>query len=98
MATPEQDALTFTVATVWREDRVSCPHPDIVTAFIAGGLDPDAGEFVRFHLEESQCPFCNSVRDDLAANAEHQAEVDLERMRERLLRSTVIALRKTPRG
>ena len=98
MPDSNDDLLAFTVATVWREERVSCPHPDIVTAFIAGGLDPDAGEFVRFHLEESQCPFCNSVRDDLAANEERQAKVDLEGMRERLLRSTVVALRKTPRG
>jgi hypothetical protein len=98
MATPDQDALTFTVATVWREDRVSCPHPDILTAFLTGGLDADASEFVRFHLEESQCPFCNSVCDDLAAKEERDAEVDLEGMRERLLRSTVVALRKTPRG
>ena len=23
------DLLTFTVSTVWREERVSCPHPKV---------------------------------------------------------------------
>ena len=32
MSAHDDEALAFTVATVWREERVSCPHPDLVHA------------------------------------------------------------------
>ena len=46
------EALFFTVATVWREERVSCPHQDILRAYGTGALEPGAMDFVRFHLQE----------------------------------------------
>ena len=37
----------FTVASVWREERVSCPHPDILQAYDAGALPGGAAEFLE---------------------------------------------------
>ena len=91
----DSDALlSFTVATVWREQRVSCPHPDILQAFDAGALDDGATGFIRFHLEESQCPYCNAVLDDLRAAQQDAEQPALADMKQRLMRSTVAALRK----
>ena len=43
MSKPDDDEiLAFTVASVWREERVSCPHPDILQAFESGALEPGA--------------------------------------------------------
>lgn len=87
------DRLAFTVATVWREERVSCPHPDILKAFLAGSLDAGARGFLAFHLQESQCPYCNAAIADLEAGERDAGGEELEGLRERLLRSTVAALR-----
>jgi hypothetical protein len=99
MAEPEPgEELLFTVASVWKEARVSCPHPDILRAHRAGSLEPDAAEFVRFHVEESACPYCAAVAADLSAHDQDaRAAGELESMRERLLRSTVAALRESRR-
>jgi hypothetical protein len=71
--------LAFTVATVWREERISCPHPDLLQSWLQGGLQGGARDFVAFHLADSQCPYCNAVVD----------------LRDRLLRSTATALRRS---
>jgi hypothetical protein len=87
-------ALAFTVATVWREERISCPHPDLLQSWLQGGLDGGADEFVRFHLRESQCPYCNAVVDDLRASEDAAKAAPLADLRDRLLRSTGLLLRQ----
>ena len=86
--------LTFTVATVWREQRVSCPHQDILRSYEAGSLGDGASAFIRFHLQESQCPYCNAVLEDFHAQQQDAEQPDLEGMKDRLMRSTVAALRR----
>lgn len=86
--------LTFTVATVWREQRVSCPHPDILRSYEAGALGKGASAFLRFHLQESECPYCNAVVEDLRAQQQDAEQGGLEDMKDRLMRSTVAALRR----
>lgn len=89
----EDADLEFTVATVWRSERVSCPHPDLLKTHLAGGLEAGASEFIEFHLGTSECPYCNAVIDDLRAADEDAKKPKLEDLRERLMRSTVAALR-----
>ena len=93
-ANPSDDALSFTVSTVWREERVSCPHPDVLRAYQTASLPEGAMLFLRFHLEESQCPYCSAVLEDLRVADERSAQPAMEDLRERLLRSTAVALRK----
>ena len=97
MRESEQD-LAFTVASVWRQERVSCPHPDIMRAFLAGSLAEEASAFVEFHLRESQCPYCNAVCEDLKAIEEDAASEQLEDLRDRLMRSTVAEIRRASGG
>jgi hypothetical protein len=93
-AEPDDDALAFTVASVWRDARVSCPHPDILRAWLAAGLEGEAAEFVAFHLTESQCPFCNGVVDELRAIEESAMRAGLRDLQDRLMRSTAAAVRR----
>ena len=88
------DGLAFTVATVWREERVSCPHPQVLQAFLSDALPSGAKEFLDFHLTESQCPFCNSVVDEMRESERQAANTRLESLKERLLRSTAAELRR----
>lgn len=86
--------LAFTVSTVWREERISCPHPHILESWRQGGLPGGATEFVEFHLRESKCPYCNAIVDDLAARDGTAKNPVPEDLRDRLLRSTTAALRR----
>ncbi|MFO1078705.1 MAG: hypothetical protein U1E73_13355 [Planctomycetota bacterium] len=87
--------LVFTVASVWREERISCPHPHVLQSWLQGGLGGGAHEFVAFHLQESQCPYCNAVVEDLRVREEKAKQPALEDLRDRLLRSTATELRRT---
>ncbi len=90
----EDQAIEFTVASLWREARISCPHPDILKAYLAESLDPGAAEFVTFHIHESSCPYCAATVDDFRAQEAASRQTPLQDLRDRLLRSTVTALRK----
>jgi len=92
--TESDEDLDITVAAVWRAERVSCPHPDVLRAHDTGSLDPGAAEFLDFHLRESECPYCNAVLEDMRLSDEEAAEPTLANLREKLMRSTVAALRK----
>lgn len=87
-----------TVAAVWRLERVSCPHPDLLASWLQGGVDGGAGRFLAFHLGESACPTCNAVVDDLRARDDRAAAPQVEAALERALRSTLAALRTRPDG
>ena len=91
------DLMTFTVRSVWREERVSCPHPDILRAYDTRSLEPGAMEFLDFHLRECQCPYCNAVLEDLRISDEEASRRRLGDLKDRLLRSTAAALRSRPR-
>ena len=86
--------LALTVANVWREERISCPHPHLLQSWLQGGLGGGAGDFIAFHLRDSQCPYCNAVVEDLKAQEELAKGPVLTDLRDRLLRSTVAALRR----
>lgn len=87
--------LAFTVATVWREERISCPHPDLLQSWLQGGQPAGAAAFIEFHLRDSQCPYCNAVVEDLRAREGAARQPVLEDLRDRLLRSTVAELRRS---
>ena len=94
MSQQEDEQLAFTVATVWREERVSCPHPDILRGYETKSLESGAMEFIAFRLRESQCPYCSAVLEDIRVRDEEVSQPKLEDLRDRLMRSTAAALKK----
>ena len=88
------EILTFTVGTVWREERVSCPHPDVLRAYVTASLEEGAMQFLKFHLEECECPYCNAALEDIRLSDEEAAKPQFVDMRDRLLRSTRAALKR----
>lgn len=87
-------ALEFTVSTIWRDERVTCPHTDILQSWRGGALDPAAAEFVEFHVRESQCPYCNAALADIEAAEREVEEAGTAGLEDRLMRSTVSELRR----
>ena len=94
MSDQHDDPLAFTVSTVWRDERVSCPHPDVLRAYATKSLDEGAMAFLDFHLNECQCPYCNAVLEDMKAHEEEASAPKLTDLRDRLMRSTAAALRE----
>jgi len=85
--------LAFTVASVWRSERISCPHPHVLQSYLTGGMEGGAKDFVEFHLNDSGCPYCNATIDDLKARDDLAKQPVLADMKDRLLRSTVAELK-----
>ena len=75
------------VAAVWREERVSCPARHWIARYLADSLEEEPRQFLDFHLQEMECPWCLANRDDLAR------EDDLEELLERVRASTAGYLR-----
>jgi hypothetical protein len=84
------DEFDLTVSTLWREERLSCPHRDLVQCFVDGELPAAQMDYVRFHVEEIGCASCRSLAAELGAPVPVAAEDSASEraIRERLLRST----------
>ena len=61
----QEDRGEHTVGAIWRRDRVSCPTRDQLGGYLLGAGDPELVEYIRFHLDEIGCPYCQANLDDL---------------------------------
>ncbi|MFQ5507309.1 MAG: hypothetical protein ACE5F1_21285 [Planctomycetota bacterium] len=96
---PERtEHLVVTVGRVWREARVTCPHRDILRAYRENALKPEQADYLRFHIEEAECPYCQAQLEDLARTDETATTGQLDGFKERLLSSTMTFLRKEKSG
>src|SRR5437764_15191556 len=59
------DRGEHTVGAIWRRERVSCPTRDQLGGYLLGAGDPELLDYIRFHLEEIGCPYCQANLDDL---------------------------------
>ena len=83
--------LDMDVQTIWRERRVSCPSRHWLALLAAGNLDEGPAGFLRFHLDEMKCPWCQANYDDVANLSERPGfDPWLEKMQE----TTLVFLRE----
>ena len=82
--------LDLDVQQVWRERRVSCPARHWIARHVSGTLDEGPDSFVRFHIEEMGCHWCEANRDDLARPGK---EGELDPLLAKLEASTLAELR-----
>ncbi len=61
----QEDRGEHTAGAIWRRERVSCPTRDQLGGYLLGAGDPELLDYVRFHLEEIGCPYCQANLDDL---------------------------------
>lgn len=86
----EEGRPEIRVPVAWKKGRVSCPARHWVARHVAGSLAGGPGEYVRFHLDEMKCEWCQANADDLRRLEE---EADLEPLLERMGQSTLQLLR-----
>jgi len=61
----QEDRGEHTVGAIWRRERVSCPTRDQLGSYLLEAGDPEVLDYIRFHLEEIGCPYCQANLDDL---------------------------------
>ena len=76
----------FDVGELWKRARVSCPARHWLARLSAGTLSGAPADFLRFHLDEMHCEWCQANRDDLERA---QNEADLQPLLESLQASTL---------
>lgn len=91
---PERaERLMLTVGRVWREGRVSCPHPDLLRAHHDGSLSGGQADYIAWHVNEAECPYCMAWLDEIDASEKDAGErQQLDEIKERLLSSTMTFL------
>ena len=91
---PERtEQLVVTVGLVWRESRVSCPPRDILRSYRDGALPEGPTGYLRWHIEEADCPYCQAQLEDFEREDVAAASEQLSGLRDRLLSSTISILR-----
>jgi RNA polymerase sigma-70 factor (ECF subfamily) len=73
--------LDLDVRRVWKEQRLSCPARHWLARLAQGTLEEGPTLFVRFHLEDMRCPWCQANYDDVTrAGREAELGVLIERV------------------
>ncbi len=77
---------------VWEDHRPSCPKRSTIGGYHLGTLEPAWQDYVDFHLNNLGCRFCLANLDDLK---ESEDRAHMDRLRQRVLQSTVGFLKKS---
>ena len=80
-ALQERDRGEHTLGAIWRRARLTCPNRETLGSYLLGGLEKDEEEYLRFHLEEIQCPYCVANFTDLQNLQQSESPKDQERRR-----------------
>jgi len=90
----EEGRTTLRVQEVWRRGRVSCPARHWLARHDGAALESGPAAFVRFHLQDMGCEWCQANLDDLRRQEE---DGEVEPILERVGQSTLQYLRSRTR-
>lgn len=60
-----ETAGLHTIGAIWRRNRLSCPSRSELGQYLLGTLEDKAADYIRFHLEEVGCRYCQANLADL---------------------------------
>lgn len=93
----EIETQNLSISLVWRQERISCPHRDLLQAHHYGSLSEAESDFIRFHVERVGCAYCAANLDDIAAGEAPLQSGPMKDAKEELLRSTAAFLGRRSR-
>lgn len=67
------DTQLHTLGAIWRRGRLTCPTRQQLGTYLLDVLEPEQAEYVRFHVEVVECPFCQANLADLQARSSQPA-------------------------
>ena len=83
------DAHLHTLGAIWRRGRLTCPSRQQLGSFLLDALDPELADYIRFHLDVVECPFCRANLEDLEAQSKAPAAAKASKSRQhRILQSS----------
>jgi hypothetical protein len=87
-----ETAGLHTIGAIWRRSRLSCPSRTELGQLLLGTLESAAADYIRFHLDEIGCRYCQANLADLQAASE-PSEAPTQR-RQRYFQTSVGHLKK----
>lgn len=85
-------SLQIPLSEIWFRDHISCPHGEILAGFAEKTLEGEVMDYVRFHVEELDCPHCQSRLEEGVLNASEEGRQSMNRSRERVGEATSVLL------
>jgi hypothetical protein len=93
----QRESGVHSIGDIWRRNRLSCPSREELGSYLLGAMMDDAASYVKFHLEQIGCRYCQANLEDLkAANESQGPNVTSRQRRERFFQSSVGRVRKFP--
>ena len=81
------DTNLHTLGAIWRRGRLTCPSRQQLGSYLLEALDPDFADYLKFHLDVVECPFCQANLADLQAKASQPTAV-IKGRHNRILKSS----------
>ncbi len=94
----ESEGLTISVGDLWVKERISCPHRDILLAFVNKSLSKQEMDYIDFHLNQIACPYCQAEATELEDLMSKESAKNLEDSLERSLRRSAAVLAEERQG
>jgi hypothetical protein len=91
------DANLHTLGAIWRRGRLTCPSRQQLGSYLLDVLDPELADYLKFHIEVVECPFCQANLADLQAKSSVPASVVKSR-HNRIVKSSQHLLGDDSRG
>ena len=73
-----RDSGVHTVGDIWRRHRLTCPSRESLGSYLLGAMMDEQADYIRFHLEQIGCRFCQSNLEDLS-DSHHRDAVTARR-------------------
>jgi hypothetical protein len=77
----ERDRGEHSLGAIWRRDRLTCPTREQLGSYLLEVLEPDLQDYVAFHLDQVECPYCQANLTDLKDQADAQRHGTARRKR-----------------
>lgn len=85
-------SLQIPLSEIWFRDHISCPHGSVLAGYRDSKLEPDALEYVAFHVEELGCPHCQARLEQGVLEDSEEGRQTMKRSRERVGEATSVLL------
>ncbi|MCU0707529.1 MAG: hypothetical protein MUF23_04500 [Pirellula sp.] len=93
----QRESGVHSIGDIWRRNRLSCPSREELGSYLLGAMMDDAASYVKFHLDQIGCRYCQANLEDLkAANESSGPNTNSRQRRERFFQSSVGRVRKFP--
>jgi hypothetical protein len=82
------DPTLHTLGAIWRRSRLTCVTREQLGSYLLDVLDPAQTEYISFHLEVIECPFCRANLADLRGKADPMTPSASQTRRKRIFHSS----------